>query len=82
MEALIKAASRLYKRGVSMYYKKCNTCKNKTCLETNQICKSMNKWLKKYVEVGRREKLGLTQDLTETLANVKDAKKLYRKRRI
>ena len=33
-----------------MFYKKCNKCTNKTCLKTHRICKSMNKWLRKYVE--------------------------------
>lgn len=57
-----------------MYYKKCDTCKNKTCLVTKKICKSMNMWLKKYVEVPRdgNQKLGFTKDLTETLMNKSD----------
>ena len=40
-----------------MYYKKCNTCNKKTCLKTNRICKSMDEWLKRYVEVPQREYL-------------------------
>lgn len=57
-----------------MYYKKCNTCKNKTCLTTKEICGSMDRWLKRYVEVPRgfREKLGFTKDLTQTLRNKRD----------
>ena len=39
----------------------------------------MDKWLKRYVEIGRREKLGFTKDIMETLANTNDIKKLLEK---
>ena len=31
-----------------MFYKKCNTCTNRTCEKTGEICESMDAWLKKY----------------------------------
>jgi hypothetical protein len=40
-----------------MRYRKCNTCKNKSCLKTKLICESMDRWLKKYVETPQRELL-------------------------
>lgn len=40
-----------------MFYKKCNTCTNKTCLKTKKICKSMDRYLRDHVEVPQSEAL-------------------------
>ena len=57
-----------------MFHKKCDTCKNQTCLKTNRICKSLNNWLKDNIEskMGWREKLGYVRDVTETLTMYED----------
>lgn len=40
-----------------MFYKKCDKCTNKTCEKTKKICKSMDAWLKEYVEVAQQHKV-------------------------
>lgn len=62
-----------------MFYKKCNTCTNKTCIKIKSICKSMSIWLKKYIEVNRKEdlmlegpKLDLFNYLTQGIDNKED----------
>ena len=40
-----------------MFHKKCNICRNKTCLETKSICKSLNKWLSKNIEKSQQNRL-------------------------
>lgn len=39
-----------------MFHKQCNTCRNKTCLKTKSICKSLDIYLTRF-ETKRQEDL-------------------------
>jgi len=59
-----------------MFHKVCKTCKNKTCLKTHSLCKSLEHYLKKKIEHKpyrdlplKKRELQFYQYLTEGIDN-------------